>query len=154
MGTRVEVKLNLDTGSTNKIKWILLSSNIHTRDSFSIIPYDWFTPSELKVDYLITNGSFFQLLLVWQESTTVVASKMKDNIVNYAILHTYFEIIFIHMFGSTLESFILSPQGKCIFFFFLLPYSKLFHTDRSKAGNMLIHYKNPVQMITTIKHTP
>lgn len=64
MGTRVEVQLNLDTGSTNKIKWILLSSNIHTRDLFSIIPYDWFTPSELKVDYVITNGSFFQLLLV------------------------------------------------------------------------------------------
>lgn len=85
---------------------------------------------------------FLQLLLVWQESTTVVASKMKDNIVNYAVLHTCFQIIFIHMFGSTLESFVLSPQGKCIFFvFFLLPYSKLFHTDRSKAGNMLIHYK-------------
>lgn len=36
---------------------------------------------------------------------------MKDDIVNYAILHTYFEIIFIHMFGPHLKIHTVPTKG-------------------------------------------
>jgi len=58
---------------------------------------------------------------------------MKDNIVNYAILHKYFEIILIHMFGSTLVSFILSPTREVhILFFFCFPIQNYFTLTEAK----------------------